>query len=143
MIPVELQPEPADFDENVRRRGRSWLAARGVEPDTPPPDPAALPTYWRRANKQLWKAYDGVCAYLAIHCGTNFQLRNTGDGDLRCVIVTLPPWPGVGEARRVRDHWAVVAAAVGRLRSSRQQGRCPVVHSSLEPSCFLVQPGVG
>lgn len=67
MIPVELQPEPADFDENVRRRGRSWLAARGVEPDTPPPDPAALPTYWRRANKQLWKAYDGVCAYLAIH----------------------------------------------------------------------------
>ena len=67
MIPVELQPEPADFDENVRLPGRAWLAARAVEPDAPPPDPAALPTYWRRSNRQLWEAYDGVCAYLAIH----------------------------------------------------------------------------
>lgn len=67
MIPVEMQPEPADFDENVRQRGRSWLANHGVEPDAAPPDPAALPNYWRHSNRQLWEAYDGVCAYLAIH----------------------------------------------------------------------------
>lgn len=67
MIPVELQPEPPDFDENVRQRGRSWLANHGVESDAPPPDPAALPAYWQPFNRQLWAAYDGVCAYLAIH----------------------------------------------------------------------------
>ena len=49
MIPVELQPEPADFDENVRRRGRSWLATHGVDPDAPPPGPKDLPTYWQGA----------------------------------------------------------------------------------------------
>ena len=89
MIPVELQPEPADFDENVRLPGRAWLAERAVEPDAPPPDPAALPTYWRRSNRQLWEAYDGVCAYLAIHfewvTGTHStdhfvaKSRNAGD----------------------------------------------------------------
>ena len=67
MIPVELQPEPPDFDENVRQRGRSWLANNGVEPEAHPPNPAALPPYWRRSNRQLWDAYSGVCAYLAIY----------------------------------------------------------------------------
>ena len=67
MIPVELQPEPPDFDENVRQRGRSWLANNGVEPEAHPPNPAALPPYWRRSNRQLWDAYFGVCAYLAIY----------------------------------------------------------------------------
>ncbi|MYN65680.1 MAG: hypothetical protein F4X11_11725 [Acidobacteria bacterium] len=67
MIPVDLQEEPPDFHENVRRRGRTWLASHGVEPDAPPPDPSALPPYWRRSNRQLWDAYSGVCAYLAIY----------------------------------------------------------------------------
>ena len=67
MIPVELQQEPRDFNENVRQRGRCWLANHGIEPDAPPPDPAALPAYWRHANRQLWQAYGGVCAYLAIY----------------------------------------------------------------------------
>ena len=67
MIPVELQPEPADFYENVRQRGWSWLEIHGVDPGAPPPNPAALPPYWRRSNRQLWDAYSGVCAYLAIY----------------------------------------------------------------------------
>ena len=67
MIPVELQPEPPGFHENVRQRGRTWMKSHGVEPDAPPPDPAALPPYWRGSNRQLWDAYSGVCAYLAIY----------------------------------------------------------------------------
>ena len=67
MIPVELQPEPPDFDRNVRQRGQTWLADNGVGPDASPPNPAALPNYWSHSNKQLWEAYSGVCAYLAIH----------------------------------------------------------------------------
>jgi len=43
---------------------------------------------------------------LSIECGTHFQFRSTGDQDLQLVIVTMPPWPGADEARRVSDHWA-------------------------------------
>jgi len=42
---------------------------------------------------------------LTIECGTHFQFRNTGDEDLCFVIVTMPPWPGAREARRMTDHW--------------------------------------
>ena len=47
---------------------------------------------------------------LTIECGTHFQFRNTGDEDLCFVIVTMPPWPGSQEARRVNDHWPVQGA---------------------------------
>ncbi len=30
MIPVELQPEPIDFDARVRQPGLHWLAAKGI-----------------------------------------------------------------------------------------------------------------
>jgi uncharacterized protein (TIGR02646 family) len=66
MIPVALQPEPGDFNEKVRQPGRRWLTANGIDPDSPPPKATALPNYWTRSNKQLWEAYSGVCAYLAI-----------------------------------------------------------------------------
>ncbi|MXY24965.1 MAG: cupin domain-containing protein [Acidobacteria bacterium] len=46
---------------------------------------------------------------LSIECGTHFQFRSTGNQDLQLVIVTMPPWPGAEEARRVSDHWAVTS----------------------------------
>lgn len=67
MIPVQLQPEPPDFDIHVRRRGRQWLAKNGIKLDFPPPKASDLPPYWRYSSKQLWEAYQGVCAYLAIY----------------------------------------------------------------------------
>lgn len=66
MIPVALQPEPSDFDEKVRQPGHAWLSQNGIARDQPPPSPSALPNYWTASNKQLWEAYSGVCAYLAI-----------------------------------------------------------------------------
>lgn len=66
MIPVILQPEPAGFDAEVRQRGHAWLVAQGIALNTAPPKASKLPTYWSRSNKQLWEAYSGVCAYLAI-----------------------------------------------------------------------------
>lgn len=70
---------------------------------------------------QMWRMREGAESVvdlepgvaLAIECGTHFQFRNTGDEDLRCVIVTMPPWPGGEEARRVRDHWPVTAGTHG------------------------------
>ena len=66
MIPVQLQPEPADFDAEVRQKGRDWLATKGIALTAPPPKASDLPNYWTHSNKQLWDAYSGICSYLAI-----------------------------------------------------------------------------
>ena len=66
MIPVSLQPEPADFDVHVRQPGHVWLANQGIALALAPPKASELPNFWTRSNKQLWDAYSGTCAYLAI-----------------------------------------------------------------------------
>ena len=65
---------------------------------------------WRRRGgaETVVDVEPGVA--LTIECGTHFQFRNTGDGDLCFVLVTMPPWPGGHEARRVTDHWPVRGA---------------------------------
>jgi mannose-6-phosphate isomerase-like protein (cupin superfamily) len=45
----------------------------------------------------------GTC--LSIPVGTHFQFRSLGDGPLAAVAVTMPPWPGEGEAREVSGAW--------------------------------------
>jgi mannose-6-phosphate isomerase-like protein (cupin superfamily) len=46
----------------------------------------------------------GVC--LTIPLGTEFQFRSHGPGPLTAVAVTMPPWPGAGEAIRAFGPWA-------------------------------------
>jgi uncharacterized protein (TIGR02646 family) len=67
MIPVTLQPEPADFDARVRQPGLIWLSSKNIAVNSAPPKASDLPSYWTRSNKQLWESYSGVCAYLAIY----------------------------------------------------------------------------
>lgn len=67
MIPITLQPEPADFDVKVRQKGHAWLDEQKISHAAPPPDPSKLPNYWSDSNKQLWNAYSRTCAYLAIY----------------------------------------------------------------------------
>ncbi|MBA4500888.1 HNH endonuclease family protein [Marinobacterium marinum] len=67
MIPVKLQPEPESFDEEVRQPGLAWLDKKGIDLQSAPPEPSKLPAYWQKTNEQLWEAYSGVCAYLAIY----------------------------------------------------------------------------
>lgn len=66
MIRVKLQPEPANFDAKVRRPGTTAIEKfkRG--------EIKKLPSYWRHCLDDLWKAYDGICAYLCtfIHSGS-------------------------------------------------------------------------
>ncbi|MGM0694048.1 MAG: hypothetical protein ACQEUN_11690 [Pseudomonadota bacterium] len=64
---MALQPEPENFDRDVRQKGLAWLAEHDIEPAAPPPKAGKLPAYWQATNRQLWEAYDGVCAYLAIY----------------------------------------------------------------------------
>ena len=42
---------------------------------------------------------------LRIPVGTAFQFRNTGDGPLKFLIATMPPWPGALEAVREKGYW--------------------------------------
>lgn len=55
VIPVAAQPEPRTFDTLVRQPGNAALAA-GEKP---------LPAYWQKCLPDLYKAYNGICAYLA------------------------------------------------------------------------------
>ena len=74
--------------------------------------------YFLAGTGQVWRRRDGAESVvdvepgvaLTIECGTHFQFRNIGDEDLCFVIVTMPPWPGAQEARRVQDHWPVQGA---------------------------------
>jgi uncharacterized protein (TIGR02646 family) len=67
MIPVSLQPEPADFDQKVRKAGYRWLEKNGIPADQPLPTGSKLPPSWQKTQKELWDAYSGVCAYLCIY----------------------------------------------------------------------------
>ncbi|HSW24159.1 MAG TPA: cupin domain-containing protein [Burkholderiaceae bacterium] len=60
---------------------------------------------WRRqgAREEVAPVQAGVC--LTIPLGTHFQFRSLGDEPLAAVAVTMPPWPGEGEAYEVTGCW--------------------------------------
>jgi mannose-6-phosphate isomerase-like protein (cupin superfamily) len=64
---------------------------------------------WRQAagKEQTVPLEPGVC--LTIPLGTRFQFRSTGDVALEAVAVTMPPWPGEGEAVTVTGPWLPTA----------------------------------
>ena len=67
VIPVQMQPEPADFNDTVRMKGGEFLAKNHIDPGKPLPEKAEIPPYWRRYLPQLHKAYHGICAYLCVY----------------------------------------------------------------------------
>jgi len=60
---------------------------------------------WRRQNERTETVdlVPGVC--LTIPLGTHFQFRAVGEEPLAAVAVTMPPWPGDGEAVPVAGPW--------------------------------------
>jgi mannose-6-phosphate isomerase-like protein (cupin superfamily) len=60
---------------------------------------------WRRqgGREEIVPLDAGVC--LTIPRGTHFQFRALGDSPLAAVGVTMPPWPGEGEAIVVPGPW--------------------------------------
>ena len=62
---------------------------------------------WRRqgGREEVTALVPGVS--LTIPLGTDFQFRNTGDGPLAFVLVTMPPWPGPHEAVSVDGYWSL------------------------------------
>ena len=66
MIHVEPQPEPAGFDEKVRRKGLVYLRRKNIALDRPLPTGIELKPYWRDCLDDLHAKYRGVCAYLSV-----------------------------------------------------------------------------
>lgn len=62
---------------------------------------------------RLWRAQDRAEEIVAlapglsltVPVGTRFQFRNDGDAPLQIVAVTMPPWPGDGEAFAAKGPW--------------------------------------
>ncbi|MBT6145256.1 MAG: cupin domain-containing protein [Gemmatimonadetes bacterium] len=60
---------------------------------------------WRRQGEreEIVEVCPGVS--ITIPLGTSFQFRCTGSDPLAAVGVTMPPWPGAGEAYEVAGKW--------------------------------------
>ncbi len=61
MIPVNPQPEPPNFDADVRQPGCAFLATL----PSPTGDEWRGRDYWRRVLKYARQVYGGICAYSA------------------------------------------------------------------------------
>ena len=61
---------------------------------------------WRKAGEreEITELAAGVS--VNIPTGTHFQLRSDGVEPLEAVAVTMPPWPGDGEAYIVAGKWS-------------------------------------
>ena len=64
---------------------------------------------WRRSaeTEETVDIERGVA--LNIPLGVAFQFRALGSEPLELVIVTMPPWPGEGEAVRIDGRWQATA----------------------------------
>ena len=60
---------------------------------------------WRRFgdHEEVVTVEAGVC--VTIPRGTAFQVRSFAEGPLAAIGVTMPPWPGAGEAMVVEGRW--------------------------------------
>ena len=69
---------------------------------------------WRKrgGHEDTVSLEPGVC--ITIPLGTHFQFRASVSEKVAAVAVTMPPWPGEGEAIFVRGPWE---ATVGGLQS--------------------------
>lgn len=59
MIPIQEQPEPSDFSENVKNLGVAFLK------EVTRPVKWNKREYWQKALPALYQAYSGICAYSA------------------------------------------------------------------------------
>lgn len=67
MIRVTPQPEPENFDRDVRQKGRQKLEELQVDATSPLPPKTKLPNLWKKVAPELRKRYR-FCAYTNIEC---------------------------------------------------------------------------
>ena len=76
---------------------------------------------WRKQadREEIVSLEPGVC--LTIPRQTHFQFRSLGNEPLTAVAITMPPWPGEGEATIVPGKWEPSEHPVAILPSRFQQ----------------------
>lgn len=70
--------------------------------------------YFIGGSGQMWRELNGreetvvvePGVSITIPCGTTFQFRSTDTEPLCAVAITMPPWPGEGEAIIAKGPWA-------------------------------------
>jgi mannose-6-phosphate isomerase-like protein (cupin superfamily) len=60
---------------------------------------------WRKAGEREEITALAADVSLTIPLGTAFQFRSLGPEPLAIVAITMPPWPGEGEAYEVGGKW--------------------------------------
>ncbi|PWU25499.1 MAG: hypothetical protein C5B48_01025 [Candidatus Rokuibacteriota bacterium] len=65
---------------------------------------------WRRTGESDEIVEVGAEVCVTIPIGTEFQFRSLGPEPLSAVAVTMPPWPGGGEAVAVEGPWTPTVA---------------------------------
>ncbi|WP_433157916.1 cyclic nucleotide-binding domain-containing protein [Kribbella sp. CA-247076] len=94
MAHFELGPEQISTPQRHRTVSEIWYVLSG------------LGVMWRQQDGEAAREIDlrpGVS--LTIPVGTSFQFKNTGREPLAAIGVTMPPWPGDGEAFEVTGPW--------------------------------------
>ena len=93
MAHFEIGPRQTSTAVTHRRVEEIWLVLSGRG------------EMWRRQGdrEEVVSLEPGVC--LTIPRGTHFQFRSLGETPLAAVGVTMPPWPGEGEASIVHGPW--------------------------------------
>jgi hypothetical protein len=67
VIPVIKKLAPRGFNTRILEKGRAWLRTNGLPRRGPLPSGMTLSPIWTECLGDLYSAYGGVCAYLAIY----------------------------------------------------------------------------
>lgn len=69
---------------------------------------SGLGEMWRsdEGHEEITRLSSGTCITIPVGCA--FQFRAVGNDPLAAVAVTMPPWPGDGEAEIVAGVWKPV-----------------------------------
>jgi len=150
MIPVKPAPEPKHFDRKVRQRGLSAIAELVGEPlpikragrrrkqiakDREEIPTKCFPPFWREALDDMMKAYDQICAYMAIYIE-----RVTGAATVDHMIPRSVEWKQVYEWDNYRLACSLMNARKNDAISVLDPFRIKVGWFELELVGFQLKP---
>ncbi|HWX77568.1 MAG TPA: cupin domain-containing protein [Candidatus Acidoferrales bacterium] len=77
--------------------------------------------YFVGGSGEMWRKQSEIEAVVAVEAGvcvtiplgTHFQFRSFGDEPLAFLAITMPPWPGAGEAYEVDGNWEPIVGDRG------------------------------
>lgn len=120
MIPIQEQPEPSDFSNNVRRPGAAFLkeVARPTKWDKK--------EYWQKALPDLYQAFVGICVYSA-----HWIPRDTG-------VATVDHFIPKSIAPQLAYEWSNFRLASLKMNSRKGNFQDVIDPFKVEPNWFVM-----